>query len=60
MADTIFAIGFLIGDGGDGASSTGMNRISADARRLFDPELSSPFGLQMRDQGCRVHTPIAG
>jgi hypothetical protein len=50
--DTLFAVGLLIGEGGDGCAATGMNRISADARRLFDPGLSSPFGLQMRNEGA--------
>jgi hypothetical protein len=50
--DTLFAVSLLIGEGGDGCAATGMNRISADARRLFDPGLSSPFGLQMRNEGA--------
>ncbi len=52
--DTLFAVSFQIGDGGDGCPSTGMNRISADARRLQDQPLSSPFGLHHRNDGTAL------
>jgi hypothetical protein len=51
MAQSLFAVSFLIGDGGDGCPSSGMNRITADARRLSDQPRSSPFGWQHRDSG---------
>lgn len=61
MSSTLFAVSLLVGEGGDGCLASGMSRISADARRLFDENISSPFGLQIRDSGtCSVRYDETG